>query len=87
MNSKKCFPLLVAIFICAADCSASEQILRLVVDTLFHTMLVSAIFIFAAIVYFGTGALIVKWFGLFGLCFVIVFHYCLIPLLLFSLCC
>ena len=87
MNSKKFFPLLVAIFICAADCPASEQVLRLVINSLFHTTLVSVGVVLAVAVYFGIGALIVKWFGLFGLCFVVVFHYFLIPMLLFSLCC
>ena len=87
MNSKKYFPLLVAIFSCAADCSASECMRNALIESLFHSTLVSVGVVLAVAVYFGIGALIVKWFGLFGLCFVVVFHYFLIPMLLFSLCC
>ena len=71
MNLKKLFPLFVTLA-CTADCFALEDdaVARILIrSTLFDTAVILAV-----LVYFAINALVIKWFGLFGLCLVIAFN-------------
>ena len=81
MNFKKLFPLTIAMFVCTADCFALEA--KTVADILIRSTLFEAGAAFAVMTYLAINALVIKWFGLFGLCLVVVFNIYLIPAVLF----
>ena len=83
MKFKKIFPLLIAMSAFAAECSASEFTRRAAADILIKMTITEMGIAFAVIVYLAINALVVKWFGLFGLCLVIVFNIYLLPAVLF----
>ena len=81
MTFKNLVPFLVTMFVCTADCFALEA--RTASDILVKTTLLEIGIAFCVLAYLGINALVIKWFGLFGLCLVVVFDIYLIPALLF----
>ena len=82
MKFKKILPLLIAMSACAAECSASEFTRRAAANILFEMTLTEMATAFCVIAYLAINALVIKWFGLFGLCLVVVFNIYLLPAVL-----
>ena len=83
MKTQKILPILIAMSSCAAECFASEYTRRAATNILIEMTMMEMGTALCVIAYLAVNVLVIKWFGLFGLCLVIVFNIYLLPAVLF----